>query len=522
MRVVTFDNVQDRIDVVEVWQHERRRASPILPQGVDRLHVHRVEERVEARARRVRGARVAVHVPRAEAAPDVVEAARREREVHAVNELAQVVSVLDEAPPHPPKSCLATGAFRDREDVQEGLQNEEQASVVVHDLAPSVGEHVLRRLRVAHDLDHGALQVGAPSERGDGVSVARHLAEKRAPRLFMLTKPAVEAHTDELAVRGLDHDGAKGVVAGVALEYEVGAPKVLVHGLVPHVLERARPQCDLFERSTRQRDDPVVVLRSCRISYREQQVAAAQPAHEAQGELERNHLADELAHRAHPHRLVVLEHELRRGRQLEAPRVRDADRHRAGVQHEAQELEPRAQFDAELLGRQCPPKRRDEGHDLGHALVVRHLAHGAAEVVQVHDERRHEAAASQLLGRDRGELREGEGRRAEAEREAVVHIVDALEGEAQQGPEPLVDLGVRVGAEQVDRPEPVPRAQLLDEVVKALHLERQPLQELVQDATIVNEAKLARSPRLGLDDERHHHAGPHADALALGDKLVPS
>ena len=39
-------------------------------------------------------------------------------------------------------------------------------------------------------------------------------------------------------------------------------------------------------------------------------------------------------------------------------------------------------------------------------------------------------------------LREGEGRLAEAEREAIVHIIDVLERDAQQCPELHVDLRV--------------------------------------------------------------------------------
>ena len=393
---------------------------------------------------------------------------------------------MDEAPTHPAEPHFEAFPFGYGEDVQERLQDEEQTRTLVDHLTATVGEHVPRGLRIAHDLDHRAAEVSSPSEREDRVAVARHLTQERTPLCLIVSQPAVKACADERALGGGDHDGSKSVIAGVALEHVVRAARVRVHRLLGQVREGARPEMQLVERAAPNGDDRVVVLGPRRIPDRQEQVAAAQAAHEAERKLERQDLANELAHRPYPHGPLVCEHEFRRRPQLVPARVGHADRHRARVQHEAQELEPGAEADAELLRRQGPAEGLDGGHDPGHPRVVGHRAYRASEVVEVHDQGRHEPASPQHLSRHRRELRERVGRGAEAEGEAVVHVVHALEVEADRCAKALVGLSSRISAKQIEGPQRVVGGQLFDKVLQALHLERQLLEQLVQDTAVLD------------------------------------
>ena len=51
--VIALDDVKDLVGLVEVGQDDRHRPAPVLRQGVRAFHEHRVEHRIEARARSV-------------------------------------------------------------------------------------------------------------------------------------------------------------------------------------------------------------------------------------------------------------------------------------------------------------------------------------------------------------------------------------------------------------------------------------------------------------------------------------
>ena len=71
VRVIALGDVKGLVELMEVGQDEQHRPSPVLRQGVNTFHVHRVEQRVEAGARGVWRAGVAIHIPGAEALPHV-------------------------------------------------------------------------------------------------------------------------------------------------------------------------------------------------------------------------------------------------------------------------------------------------------------------------------------------------------------------------------------------------------------------------------------------------------------------
>ena len=106
----------------------------VLGEGVHAFHVHRVEKAVEAHAIRVRWAGVAVHLPRAEPLPHVGEPLGRQREVHAVDKIAQAVGVLDEEPPHPAEPVLEALALchGDGVDAEGRFEDKKQSGGLVH------------------------------------------------------------------------------------------------------------------------------------------------------------------------------------------------------------------------------------------------------------------------------------------------------------------------------------------------------------------------------------------------------
>ena len=112
--VIALDGAPDRAELMKVGEHERHGASPVLGEGVQAFHVHRAEQGVEAHTLRVRWAGVAVTLPRTEPLPHVGKPLGRQREVHAVDKLAQVAGVLDVAPSHPAEPGLARALPRRR------------------------------------------------------------------------------------------------------------------------------------------------------------------------------------------------------------------------------------------------------------------------------------------------------------------------------------------------------------------------------------------------------------------------
>jgi hypothetical protein len=212
---------------------------------------------------------------------------------------------------------------------------------------------------------------------------------------------------------------------------------------------------------------------------------------------------------------------LRRGHEFRPPPVRDADEQEFRVEHEAEELDAAHEVHVQLVRRQHPAEGADDVQDFLHAHQVALPAHTAAKVVHVHDERGHEATGANGLGRDRREKAEHARAGGEAERKHVVDVRHALEAEPDQGAVPRSNFDVVVRALHVHRKELVHVRQLLDEVLEAFHLKRPLVQQLVEVAAVVDEAKLARAPGLRFDDERHDDLGSLARAAARGHVLVP-
>jgi len=184
--VVTFNLVHDLIYHVEVGQNVGDSLTPILRHGVHCLRIGGVKQRVKPVDGGIVLACKAIDIPWAECASHPIEPTRMKTEIHTINELTQVISILHLVATHPTKMYDCTFIRSSGKQIKEDFSEKQEARICIDRLTAAVVEDVLTTQGIANDFYDLAVHTMALAKCAIGIPISRQLPQSRRSCCFVL------------------------------------------------------------------------------------------------------------------------------------------------------------------------------------------------------------------------------------------------------------------------------------------------------------------------------------------------